>query len=125
MAVAFTTTTTRGAGASITTDMKTFRVVVSWNDSAVICIEAENADEAAKRARILVEDGRGHYPLDPLNAYHFCADDTQPLVNPDTDERDYMRENAEAWAEYEEENAEDEDDQQLPESITGDGSIAG
>lgn len=81
--------------------MKPYRVIVSWNDSAVICIEARDADEASKRARVLIEDGRGHYPLDPLNAHHFRVDDVQAFADPDTDEREYMRENAEAWAEYE------------------------
>ena len=86
--------------------MKPYRVIVSWSDSAVICIEARDADEAATRARTLVEEGRGCYPLDPLNASDFRTDDVQALLNPDADEFDYMRENAEAWAEYQEENGE-------------------
>lgn len=84
--------------------MSAYRVAVSWSDGAVVCIEAETADEAAKRAHTLIEEGRAHYPLDPLNASGFRVDEVQTLVKPDEAERGYMTENAEAWGEHQDEN---------------------
>ena len=82
--------------------MNYYRVIVSWNDSAVICIEAENATEAAKQAYDLVETGQADYHLDPMNASNFRVDEVQTLANPDDEERSYITKNAEAWADYQE-----------------------
>ena len=82
--------------------MNYYRVIVSWSDSAVICIEAENATEAAKQAYDLVEAGEADYHLDPMNASNFRVDEVQALAIPDAEDRSYITKNAEAWADYQE-----------------------
>jgi hypothetical protein len=78
---------------------KIYQVLVSWNSSADVFIEAENEEQAKENAVKLVEEGRGEFSSQ--DAGHFQADDVRKVNKPEASEKKEAQENKNALAELE------------------------